>query len=366
MAVYKRGKWYWMHDFVNGVEYRMTLNTRNWQEALKRHKEKLNEIAEGKLGSVGKVARQTLEAATDVYLEERKLFKAPKTYITEFERSKPLKAFFGDTSLKRITPGLILKYQTERKDKGLANKTVNLEVALLRQILKKHRQWKRIAEDVEMLPKQTKAARVLSPEEKASLLTWAASRTDWLIVKCAAILALNTTMRGCELKGLRRKDVDLFERTLTIRRDSTKTDAGARVIPLNRDAVAALSELLTRADQLGVTEPEHFVFPACECGVIDPTKPMKGWRTAWRHLTTKAGLKGLRFHDLRHQAITELCEAGLSDMTVMGIAGHVSREMLAHYSHIRLQAKRLAVEALEMTTPILPKPESEGESMRVN
>ena len=25
MAVYKRGKWYWMHDFVNGVEYRMTL-----------------------------------------------------------------------------------------------------------------------------------------------------------------------------------------------------------------------------------------------------------------------------------------------------------------------------------------------------
>ena len=147
-------------------------------------------------------------------------------------------------------------------------------------------------------------------------------------------------MRGCELKGLRRKDVDLFEKTLTIRRDSTKTDAGARVIPLNRDAVAALSELLTRADQLGVIEPDHFVFPACECGVIDPTKPMKGWRTAWRHLTTKAGLKGLRFHDLRHQAITELCEAGLSDMTIMGIAGHVSREMLAHYSHIRLQAKR--------------------------
>ena len=137
-------------------------------------------------------------------------------------------------------------------------------------------------------------------------------------------------MRGCELKGLRRKDVDLFEKTLTIRRDSTKTDAGNRVIPLNRDAVAGLDrELLTRADQLGVIEPDHFVFPACECGVIDPTKPMKGWRTAWRHLTTKAGLKGLRFHDLRHQAITELCEAGLSDMTIMGIAGHVSREMLA-------------------------------------
>jgi integrase len=112
-----------------------------------------------------------------------------------------------------------------------------------------------------MLPKQTKPARVMTPEEKAKLLTLAASRPDSMIAKCAATLALSTTMRACELKGLRRKDVDLFERTLTIRRDSTKTDAGARVIPLNRDAVAALSELLTRADLLGVTEPDHFVFP---------------------------------------------------------------------------------------------------------
>jgi integrase len=136
-----------------------------------------------------------------------------------------------------------------------------------------------------------------------------------------------------------------------IRRDSTKTDAGARVIPLNRDAVLALSDLLRRADMLGASEPDHFVFPACEC-VIDPTKPMKGWRTAWRHLTIKAGLKGLRFHNLRHQATTELCEAGLSDMTIMGIAGHVSREMLQHYSHIRMKAKREALEMLETRQPL--------------
>ena len=59
------------------------------------------------------------------------------------------------------------------------------------------------------------------------------------------------------------------------------------------------------------------------------------------------GLKGLRFHDLQHQAITELCENGLSDMTIMGIAGHVSRDMLQHYSHIRLEAKRKALDSLE-------------------
>jgi integrase len=57
-------------------------------------------------------------------------------------------------------------------------------------------------------------------------------------------------------------------------------------------------------------------------------------------------LAGLRFHDLRHHAITELAESLASDSTVMAIAGHVSAKMLAHYSHVRLQAKRTALDSL--------------------
>lgn len=57
-------------------------------------------------------------------------------------------------------------------------------------------------------------------------------------------------------------------------------------------------------------------------------------------------MPGFRFHDLRHHAITELAESGASDQAIMAIARHVSREMLEHYSHIRLEAKRRAVEVL--------------------
>jgi len=57
---------------------------------------------------------------------------------------------------------------------------------------------------------------------------------------------------------------------------------------------------------------------------------------------------GFRFHDLRHQAITELAESPASDNTIMSIAGHVSRKRLAHYSHVRLDAKRNALDALTM------------------
>jgi integrase len=365
MAVYKRGKWYWMHDFVNGVEYRMSLKTRNWQEALRLHKEKLNEIAEGKLGVVERMSQLDFNKAADAYLEERLLHTAEKTGFTDRERCRPLRSFFGDLTLRRLTVDKVVEYQIARRKDGVSGRTINMEVGLLRRIMKKHKQWVRLADDVRMLPEKPKPARVLTREEKAVLLQTAASRPDWLIAKCAAILALNTTMRGCELKGLRRRDVDLFEKVLMIRRDSTKTDAGVRVIPLNRDAILVLSELLRRADMLGASEPDHFVFPACECGVIDPTKPMKGWRSAWRSLSKAAGLKGLRFHDLRHQAITELCEAGLSDMTIMGIAGHVSREMLQHYSHIRIQARREAVAFLETPMPT-SKPSETAESARPN
>jgi hypothetical protein len=48
----------------------------------------------------------------------------------------------------------------------------------------------------------------------------------------------------------------------------------------------------------------------------------------------------------RHQAITELAESQASDQTIMSIAGHVSPSMLAHYSHVRLEAKRHALDAL--------------------
>src|SRR5215475_176257 len=119
----------------------------------------------------------------------------------------------------------------------------------------------------------------------------------------------------------------------------------------------ALARLLERAELLGAKLPGHYLLPAFRykhtkekrdlLGAYDVTQPMKGWRTAWRSLTKKAGLAGLRFHDLRHHCITRLAEAGVPEQTLMAIAGHVSREMLEHYSHIRMQAKREAVSILE-------------------
>jgi hypothetical protein len=69
------------------------------------------------------------------------------------------------------------------------------------------------------------------------------------------------------------------------------------------------------------------------------------WDTAWSG--AGAGLNGLRFHDLRHTVITELAEMGVADHVLESISGHLSRRMLEHYSHIRIDAKRQALDALD-------------------
>ncbi len=53
------------------------------------------------------------------------------------------------------------------------------------------------------------------------------------------------------------------------------------------------------------------------------------------------------FHDLRHKIITELAEMGVPDHAMESISGHLSRRMLEHYSHVRLEAKRKALEELD-------------------
>jgi integrase len=59
----------------------------------------------------------------------------------------------------------------------------------------------------------------------------------------------------------------------------------------------------------------------------------------------KAGVRG-RWHDNRHTLITELAESGAGDEVIMSIAGHVSRAMLSRYSHVRMEAKRRALDEI--------------------
>jgi integrase len=376
MATFKRGNTWWADFSVNGLRYRMSLNTSDWREALSCEKEKIAEAQAGKLSVAGQsFARLAFTEAAERYLDSRKLELSDRSLKKERQLLVQPSHFFEATPLTRITAESLLAYRESRVKNGTGSAYVNMEMGAIRRILKRAKRWHVVAEDIRPLKERRQVGRALLHEEKVRLLKIAESKPEWQNARLAQILALNTTMRGCEIKGLRWRDVDLIDRTLTVARATTKTDAGERIIPLNANAVTAIVELYRRAQAFGGTEAAHYVFPACENGRIDPARPQTTWRTAWRRLTraivcpvcgelqnpgetcqnekckadihgVKSPTAGLRFHDLRHHAITELAESQASDQTVMAIAGHVSPKMLAHYSHVRMDAKRKALDAL--------------------
>src|SRR5437773_3703089 len=263
------------------------------------------------------------------------------------ERLSLVKRHFGAAPLAAITATTIAGFQRTRHEAGIANRTTRLDVGALSRVLKSCGRWRALADHVRNLPeRQHPVGRALTSEEQTRLFAAAASNQEWEHVYCAAIVAANTSMRPVEVKHLRRCDVDLIKRLLHVRR--SKNESSHRVIPLNASALNALARMFERADMLGHTEPEHYLWPACQWGRFDPTAPMLKWDTAWRALRDAAGLQGLRFHDLRHTVITELAEMGVADHVLESITGHLSRRMLEHYSHIRIDAKRQALDALDV------------------
>jgi integrase len=281
--------------------------------------------------------------------------------------------FFKSQLLARISAEQLVSFREWRIAQKVGPAIVNMEMGVIRRILKRAKRWHLVGADLRPLKERRTVGRAMALDEKLRLLRLASKNPDWQTARLAMTLALNTTMRGCELKSLRWRDVDLMGKLVTIHK--SKTEAGERVIPLNSTAFAAILELRERAKGFKGLDADHFVFPGCENQIIDPKRAQKSWRTAWRQLTraiecpkcgriqapgvecrnedckadiheVKSPTARLRFHDLRHHAITELAESQASDQTIMAIAGHVSPKMLAHYSHVRLGAKRDALDAL--------------------
>jgi hypothetical protein len=76
-------------------------------------------------------------------------------------------------------------------------------------------------------------------------------------------------------------------------------------------------------------------------------------------MTAAADLQGFRMYDLRHHAITALLEnPSVSLDTAESLAGHFSRQMQRHYSHVRMDARRKAVSGLDGSTAVLSADEN--------
>ena len=161
------------------------------------------------------------------------------------------------------------------------------------------------------------------------------------------LLAIQTGLRRSELLGLQWGDVDLHGRSLSVRRALVKLPSGVldlkepksgrgRMVSLVEDSVLALRSLQPSPAGNG-----SFVFCHSGGGPIDPTWVSR----SFRRFADRAGLEGLRFHDLRHTHASLLLTEGVHPKVVSERLGHSSISITVDtYSHIHPTVQREAVE----------------------
>ncbi len=349
--IYKRGKQgtYWFRFRFAGRFIHESARTKSKTLARDAERQRRRELEL----SWNRVERRTLppcfEKAATQWLEAAKPHIAERTHeIYDVAIRCHLRPAIGSLLLCDIGTREVAAYQARRKAQGASARTLNKELQVLRQILKRHKLWAMLQGDVKFEREHASIGKALSPEEEAKLLSACESNA---LLHTVVSIALNTALRKNEIRMLRWSQIDLFKRTLTVGR--TKTEGGSgRVVPLNSLSYAAL---VGWAGRFPKAEAEHYVFPACgdaridtnhpHSANIDTAQPIGSWRTAWRRTLKGAGL-AIRFHDLRHCCITKLAESQTSEQTIMAIAGHLSRAMVEHYSHIRMAAKRAALDGI--------------------
>jgi integrase len=265
-----------------------------------------------------------------------------------------VKRLLGGSLLPDLTEDAIRGYIKTRIEEKASGRTINMEVGELSRAIGKH--WSFLWPKVRKQEERKDVGQALSPEEEKRLLEVAGSKKRWEHAAVIIRALLLTGMRSGELTGATWGQVDLERRVLTVGRAKTAAGTG-RQIPMNNDLfllLTAHAEWFT--GRFGATRPELYVFPFGKPAPSDPTRPTTTLKTVWGSIRDEA-MVSCRLHDLRHTAATKMAEAGTPESTMLALMGHMSRAMMERYSHIRMAAKREAVESLGFTKEP-PKPEA--------
>lgn len=303
----------------------------------------------------------TLATASDEYLRRRKLHLRPRSLEQYQYHFRTLHRFLDpQRRLSSFHEGDFRDYQKWRNAAGIGPSLINHELGALSQVLSLAKLWHPISKYYERLPEGNWAPpKVLSAEEEERFFRFAARHPECRTACNVALITNNTTLAGCELRTLRLEDICLNRNPPLIQvPDTVKNRHRVRAVPLNHVAIQAVEALVAQAKARGATEAGHYLIPfRVKRGVYDCTRPASPYfiRASFRKIAQACDLQWVTPRLFRHQAITKLLETGAPDETVRAIAGHVSEKAMRYYSHIRIEAKKSAVDRLH-AVPVRPQP----------
>lgn len=257
---------------------------------------------------------------------------------------------FGDRELESITPEEIERWR--RSLTGLSNRSKN------KLLIQMHGVFRRalIVWGLEVNPlarvekhpmRPSGDVQVFSPEEVWALVRAAASEQDGSLFLTAAF----TGLRMGELLALRWRDVDFAGSTIRVRASyagaqlTTPKSGKVRAVPMAPDVATVLAKLARREFR---TTDDDLVFAGETGGYLDGS----ALRRRYREALTRAGLRRLRFHDLRHTFGTRMI-AKADIRRVQEWMGHADIQTTMRYLHYapRSEDAELVAEAFRLESP---------------
>jgi integrase len=242
----------------------------------------------------------------------------------------------GHLRLTGVTGAHLAAWHGTLLSSGLSRRTVEYAHATLRVMLRDAVEWGLVGGNVasRVSPPRPRGQRRIvpwSPEELATFLENTRQIESSWLWRVAAL----TGMRRSELAGLRWTAVDLSTGTLTI--DVARVAVGARVVTkgtkTHRTRVVAIDEETTAglAEMRRARPWDEWVFVDSLGRPLHPDRISK----LFRILVAEAGLRPIRFHDLRHTHPSQLLADGVDLKVISARLGHSSLAVTADiYAHV--------------------------------
>jgi integrase len=362
----KRGTWYFVVDVPGPNGQRQQHRRRGFKT------KKLAEAAQSEVttdvrrGQYVRPARGTVgEYLTDTWLPARRVNLRAST-VLGYQKviRRRILPYIGDVPLASLDAATLehfygrLLAEGGRDGGALSPKTVAnaagvLSIALADAVRLKLVQHNPTA-DARLPRRPGREMAAWTEEEAARFLAAVADHRLYPIWR--PVLA--TGMRRGELAGLRWRDVDLAAGVLRVARTRVvadvvvsgepKTKAGARVVSLDRETIAALSAWRRRQAEerlaAGGAWRDHGLVLVDELGEPPHPETITRW---WREAVARARLPAIRLHDARHTAATMMLRAGVPVKVVAQRLGHADVAVTMRvYQHVTAQDDQAAADAL--------------------
>jgi site-specific recombinase XerD len=266
--------------------------------------------------------------------------------------------YFGNLQLNNVTPRLIEDYISWRKErptrgKLISNRTVNVDLGFLSQCYKKAIEWEFIetnpCKKVKKLKENKNRVRFFTEEEIKKVMEVGNS-----YILRFFIVGISTGMRLQEILNLKLTNIDIPGSVIHIvNDDSFQTKNGRnRDVPISNFLSLYLQVYMktfvdsrTCIQSSRVWEQLEYLF----CN--RKGKPIKSFKTAYKGLLLKAGIKNANIHTMRHTFASHLIMKGVGIRTVQELLGHSSISVTEMYSHLSTGFKKQEIDLLDFGSP---------------